>query len=198
VSDARLGNVSAALLTGGAATGIGSDKAHLTLGGEAIATRIARLLAGLFEELLLVGGDPPREASGRRIPDAPGPRCALRGVVAGLGAARSERVLLVATDLPLLTPDLVLALVAWPAAEAVVPRSADGMHPLCALYRREPALALAREQLAAERLPLRDWVAGLDTSYLEPADLARVDPEGLALTNVNTPGELARVREQLE
>jgi molybdopterin-guanine dinucleotide biosynthesis protein A len=195
--EARLATVGAALLAGGASARMGSDKAHLPVGGVACATRIARLLAGLFEEVLLVGGDPPRDAPGRRVPDAPGPRCALRGAVAALEAARGERVLLVATDLPLLTPDLVLALVAWPEADAVVPRSADGPHPLCALYRREPALAAARPRLAAGRLKLQDWLDGLDTAWLEPADLARVDPEGTALTNVNTPEELARARARI-
>jgi FdhD protein len=197
VADGRLADIAAAVLTGGASTRMGSDKARLPLAGEAAATRVARLLSHLFAEVLLVGGDPPTEAPGRSVPDPPGPRCALRGVVGALEASASERVLLVATDLPLLTPDLVLALVAWPEAEAVVPRSSDGIHPLCALYRRRPALAAARDQLAAERLALRDWLAILDTTYLEPDDLAAVDPGSTALTNVNTPDELARAREHL-
>ena len=63
-----------------------------------------------------MGGDPPGDASGRRVSDPDGPRCALRGVTSALESAREERVLIVATDLPLVTPDLLLALVAWPVA----------------------------------------------------------------------------------
>jgi molybdopterin-guanine dinucleotide biosynthesis protein A len=129
------------------------------------------------------------------VPDVDGPCCALRGLASALGATECERVLVVATDLPLRTPDLVLALVAWPEADAVVPRDANGPHPLCALYRREPVLALARERLAANQLALRGLLDRVATAYFEGADLACVDPEGRALTNVNTPEELDRLRE---
>jgi molybdopterin-guanine dinucleotide biosynthesis protein A len=190
--EGRIAAIGAALLAGGASSRMGRDKARLELGGVANATRLARLLEGLFEELLLVGGDPPADAPGRRVADPEGPVCALRGLVAALEAAQAPRLLVVATDLPLLTPDLVLALVAWPEADAVVPRGASGVHPLCAIYRREALLPLARERLAAGRLDLRGLLDAVATSYLEPDDLARVDPTGRALTNVNTPEDLAR------
>jgi molybdopterin-guanine dinucleotide biosynthesis protein A len=132
------------------------------------------------------------DAPGRRAPDGDGPRSALRGVVAALEATRAERVLVVATDLPFVTPDLLLALIAWPEADAVVPRTADGVHPLCGLYRREAALAAARKNLAAERLALSALLGALATSYLEGDDLRAVDPDGIALLNVNTPEDLAR------
>jgi len=116
--EGRIATIAAALLVGGASSRMGRDKSRLEIGGVANATRLARLLGGLFEELLLVGGDPPDDAPGRCVPDPEGPVCALRGLVAALEAARAPRVLVVATDLPLLTADLVLALVAWPESPA--------------------------------------------------------------------------------
>jgi molybdopterin-guanine dinucleotide biosynthesis protein A len=155
----------------------------------------ARLLDALFEEVLVVGGEGPPEAPGRRAPDPPGPRCALRGLVGALAGASGERVLVLATDLPQVTPDLLLALVAWPERDAVVPRTQEGSHPLCAIYRRETTLAAARYRLEAGRLQLRGLLDELEVDHLEGADLAAVDPEGVALVNVNTPEDLARVRE---
>jgi molybdopterin-guanine dinucleotide biosynthesis protein A len=195
--DGRIATVSAALLAGGASSRMGCDKAHLSVGGEAAATRIARLLASLFEDVLLVGGDPPAEAPGRRVEDPEGPVCALRGLTRALEAARCERVLVVATDLPLLTPDLLLALVAWPEADVVLPRTDDGWHPLCALYRRDTALPAAQRQLASGALALRDLIAELDVHPLDSADLAALDPDGIALSNVNEPADLARVESLL-
>jgi molybdopterin-guanine dinucleotide biosynthesis protein A len=192
VGSGRFANVAGAVLTGGASARMGSDKAALAIGGVASATRVARCLALLCEDVVLVGGDPPADAPGRRAPDGDGPRSALRGVVAALEATRAERVLVVATDLPFVTPDLLLALIAWPEADAVVPRTADGVHPLCGLYRREAALAAARKNLAAERLALSALLGALATSYLEGDDLRAVDPDGIALLNVNTPEDLAR------
>ena len=188
----RLVEVAGAVLLGGASARMGSDKAHLTLDGVALATRAARLLTEICEDVLLVGGGPPPDAPGRRVPDLEGPRCALRGIASALAAARAERVLVLATDLPLVTLDLLLALVAWPPTDAVIPRPADGPQPLCALYRREPALAAARAQLASGRLAAQQFAARLDPAWLEGAELARVDPAGTALFNVNDPASLER------
>jgi molybdopterin-guanine dinucleotide biosynthesis protein A len=193
----RLANVSAALLVGGAASRMGEDKAHLQLDGVALASRLAGLLCGLFEDVLLVGGDPPPEARGRRVADVPGPRCALRGAVSALEAGRQERLLLLATDLPLVSPDLLLALVAWPEADAVVARDARGRQPLCAVYRRAPALAVARERLAKERLALAGWLDALDVHELPDDVLASLDPDGSALSNLNTPEDLAAAERRL-
>ena len=190
-AEARIGNVAGAVLLGGASSRMGRDKAHLAVGGVPGATRAARLLATLFEEVLLVGGSPPEDAPGRRVSDGDGPACALRGLVAALAAASAPRVLVVATDLPLLTPDLLLALVAWPEADAVVPQTSHGPQPLCALYARDAVLPAARARLASGELALHGLLAAVATSQLGPADLARLDPPGSALFNLNTPEDLA-------
>jgi molybdopterin-guanine dinucleotide biosynthesis protein A len=197
LSEGRLAQVAAALLTGGASTRMGRDKAHLPVAGMPAAERLARGLAGLFEELLLVGGDPPEGAPGRRVADPEGPRCALRGVVGALAAARAPRVLVLATDLLALSPDLVLALVAAPEADAVVPRSGGRLHPLCALYRREVVLPVARAHLAEGRLPLQALLEALRVERIEGEELAAVDPEGLALANANTPEALSHLSSRL-
>lgn len=193
--ESRFACVAAALLVGGESSRMGRDKAGMPIGGEAAATRLARRLAALCDEVLLVGGDPPPDAPGRRVPDPPGPRCALRGLVGALSAARAERVLVVATDLPLVGEALLLGLLAWPDADAVLTRDAEGPQPLCAVYRREPVLARAARRLAEGRqLALRDLLGELETCVL-PADVqALLDPGGTALHNVNTPEDLARAQ----
>jgi molybdopterin-guanine dinucleotide biosynthesis protein A len=197
--EGRLANVAAALLLGGASQRMGRDKAHVELAGEAAATRSARRLAAVFDDVLLVGGDPPPGAPGRRVADVDGPRCALRGLVSALAAARAERVLVLATDLPFASEALWLALVAWPEADVVAPRDAHGPQPLCAVYRREPVLARARARLAAgSRLALRDLLAELELGVLPDAVQRALDPEGAALINVNTPEELSRAQAQLQ
>jgi molybdopterin-guanine dinucleotide biosynthesis protein A len=189
----RIANVSAALLLGGESTRMGRDKAWLEIGGEPAAVRLATLLASLFDDVLLVGGDPPAAAPGRRVPDLEGPRCALRGLASALAAAREARVLVLATDLMAMTPDLLLALVAFPEADAVVPRAGGVAQPLCAIYRRAPALAAAQRSLAGGRLALMSVLDPLAPRWLEGDDLAAVDPDGHALRNVNTPDDYAQL-----
>jgi molybdenum cofactor guanylyltransferase len=196
--EGRLANLSAALLVGGASSRMGRDKAHVEVAGEAGAVRLARRLAALCDEVLLVGGDPPADAPGRRVRDVEGPHCALRGLVGALAAASAERVLVVATDLPLASEALLLGLAAWPEADVVAPRDAEGPQPLCAVYRREPVLARARTQLAAgNQLALRALLAGLEVRVLPDEVQRALDPDGTALTNVNTPEELARLESRL-
>jgi molybdopterin-guanine dinucleotide biosynthesis protein A len=195
--EGRIANVSAALLLGGASSRMGRDKARLAVEGVAAAARLASMLMDLFEEVLLVGGDPPEGAPGRPVSDPEGPRCALRGLLGALEAASQERILVVATDLLSLSPPPLLALLAWPEADAVVPRAAGKAHPLCALYRREPVCSVARRRLLAGQLSLSGLLAEVRTSYLEGSDLQAVDPDGSALRNVNTPEDLERLRERL-
>lgn len=194
MSTGRIVNIAAAVLVGGASNRMGEDKARRHFRGVAAATRASRLLASLFDDVLLVGGDPPDDAVGRRVADVAGPRCALRGVVSALEAARAERVLVVATDLLLLGPELLLALVAWPVADVVMPRHAGGrIDPLCALWHRERTLELARVRLAAEQVPMHELVSALDARFIESADLAAIDPSGTSLSNANTAEAWARL-----
>jgi molybdopterin-guanine dinucleotide biosynthesis protein A len=145
------------------------------------ATRIARLLETLFEDVLLVGDAPPDGAPGRRVPDRDGPPGALRGLVTALESAAAPRVLVVGCDRGGVTPDLLLALVASPEADAVVPRDDRGVHPLCSLYARDAVLPPARQALEAGDGDLEALLAAVETHQLSPEDLAAVDPEGRAL-----------------
>lgn len=188
-----IANVSAALLTGGASRRMGFDKTYLELDGERLATRLARQLAAHFEEVLVVGGVPPAETPGRVTPDVEGPICALRGIVSALSAAGSERVLVVAADLPRLGPELLLTLVAWPEADVVLPCRDERVEPLCAIWSRAAVLPPARAALAAGRLALHELIASLRVERLEREDLHAVDPSDRMLANANTPEEWARI-----
>jgi molybdopterin-guanine dinucleotide biosynthesis protein A len=65
-----LATISAALLTGGASSRMGRDKAHLEIDGLPVASGISRLLAGLFEDVLIVGEGGWRIPKGRSAPSA--------------------------------------------------------------------------------------------------------------------------------
>ena len=162
--DGRLASVAGAVIPGAATQPEGSDAA----------ARIARRLAALFEEVICVGSEPPADTQGRRAGDVDGPPGALRDIGSALAAATAERVLVVAAGAEEASPDLLLALVAWPEAEAVVPRGREDALPSCALYRREAALRVFREQFASGRSDVRTWLEALDTAYVDPDALPAV------------------------
>jgi molybdopterin-guanine dinucleotide biosynthesis protein A len=155
-ADGRLANVAGAVIPGVAAPG--SARA---------AARIARRLASLFEEVICVGSEPPADTGGRRASDIDGPPGVLRDIGSALAAATAERVLVVAADAEAASPDLLLALVAWPEAEAVAPRASGEAGPPCALYQREEALRALRAQLASGCDDLRSWLEALDSASLD-------------------------------
>jgi molybdopterin-guanine dinucleotide biosynthesis protein A len=196
--EGRFAEIAGAVLVGGASTRMGADKARLEIGGVPLAVRTARILDSLCEDVIWVGGEPPDGAPGRAAADPPGEPSSLRGLVGALEAARAPRVLVVATDLPGLSADLLLALVALPEADVALPETDAGLEPLCALYARDAVLPVARASLAEGRLALRGLVAALRTVTLSGDALRAFDPDGAVLANANTPADLERARARAE
>ena len=62
----RIATVTGAVVLGGESSRMGRDKAHVELAGVSFATRAARLLATLFDEVLLVGGSAASDGGSAR------------------------------------------------------------------------------------------------------------------------------------
>lgn len=155
------------MLAGDLATASGGPEAQTD--GVLDVTHTAALLDMLFEDVVLVGGDPPASTPGRRVPHAG--TGALGALVAALEATRAESVVVLAADLPFVSADLLLAFVAWPEADVVATREGGLAEPLCALYRRDRVLPIAREQLAGNSPTLQALLDGLEVVYLERSSL---------------------------
>ena len=128
-----------------------------------------------------------------RIPGAGG----LAGVDAALALGRD--VIVVAWDMPFVTPTLVDALVARAVganADIVVPESESpfGFEPFCAFYAARVAPALAGFLAGGGRAP-RDFLAKVTrVERLSTADLIGVGNVERMFLSVNSPDDLARAR----
>ena len=153
----RIANVSAALLVG-----FSGPPTDLPRAGRA--RSLAGLMALLFEDTLQVGDPLPAAASGRHVPGREDRRDAVTGIAAAIAAAHGERVIVVGEGDPLVSAELLLALVAWPEAAVVMPADATGSSPLRAIYRRDDLLARARAVLEGADPPpsFETFVAGLE------------------------------------
>jgi molybdenum cofactor guanylyltransferase len=183
---------SAAILAGGRATRFGGrDKRALVVEGRTILDRQLAALGPLTDDVLIVGGDAAAGVAARGIPDIVAGCGPLGGLHAALTAARGDALFLVACDMPYVTTAFVAYLLSLATgADAVVPRSERGYHPLCAVYTRaclEPAAA----RLAERRLKMRELVDSVRVRIV-PAEAIRQfgDPDRL-LANVNTPADYA-------
>ena len=181
---------SAAILAGGRAIRYGgTDKSALLVGGRSILERQLGELRQLTDDILVVGGRRDEAAGVRVIRDRVAHSGPLGGLDAALAAARDDRLAVVAGDMPFVTAAFLASLVALSDdADAVVPRTERGYHPLCAVYRRSCHPAVMR-RLAERRLKMVDLFEDLRVHVVEHADIAPYGGERL-LANVNTPDEL--------
>lgn len=187
--------VSAAILAGGRATRYGgADKASLAVGGARIIDRQLAALSGVADDVRLVSSDLARYA-GLGVPvvadaiDAAGP---LGGIYTALVHASHAHTIVLACDLPFVTAELFERLVdAAEGVDAVVPRSAHGLEPLCAVYARAVADRL-RQRIDGGTLAVMAALDDLRVRELGPEELGALDRDGRLFVNVNTPHDYAR------
>lgn len=183
---------SAAILAGGRASRFGGrDKSALIVEGLSILDRQMAALTQVADDVMLVVGDqtPPPRADVRIVRDrvtASGP---LGGLDAALAAARHDALVLLACDMPFVTARLLEHLLALTSgADAVVPRTERGYHPLCAAYTRacQPAIAV---RLDRGQLRMVDFLADVRVRVVGGDELAALGDHHRLLANINTPAE---------
>jgi len=182
---------SAAILAGGQATRFdGRDKSALVVDGRTILDRQIDELSAVTHDILLVGG---RTAHPRAhlVADRWTGCGPLAGLHAALSESRHSTVFVVGCDMPYVSAPLVRYLLEQADdADAVVPRTETGLHPLCAVYTRG-ALPVVSRHLANTQLKMLDLIAELRTRVVPGEELERFGDRHRLLANVNTPGEYA-------
>lgn len=195
--------ISAAILAGGRATRLGgADKASLVVGGTRIVERQLAALATVTRDVRIVADDAARyDGLGVRVvPDVIAGAGPLGGLYTALLDAHHDFVLVLACDLPFITAAVLERLAIESAAaeqiDAVVPRSARGLEPLCAVYRTACA-ARVKARLERGDLAVMALLTDLRVRELGHEGLAPFD-EGTLFENVNTPHDYARARDLVE
>ncbi len=185
----------AVLLAGGASRRLGRDKATLMVPGpegpEPLWRHQLRTLSELGPaEVLLSGPARPGFPEGLRcVPDAVPGTGPVGGLAATLATARSQRVLVLAIDLPMVPEVFLRELLELATAECgVVPVGPHGYEPLVAVYPRAAVEVfeaagragnlrlqpLVAKLVAAERLrprPIRPEEKGFFRNWNTPADV---------------------------
>ncbi|HET8569858.1 MAG TPA: molybdenum cofactor guanylyltransferase [Candidatus Limnocylindria bacterium] len=185
-------SVSAAVMAGGRSRRMGRDKAWIPLDGRPLVRRVIDVLAEVADEVIVVANEPRFSSLGVRVvPDRFPEAGALGGIATGVGAAAHDRVLVAACDMPFLRADLFRLLLSHAGgADAVVPRVGGQFETMHALYTRA-CLAPMERALASGRLRVVSFFDEVRVRPVEEDELRRIDPDLRALTNVNTPDELA-------
>lgn len=193
-------SIAAAILAGGAARRMGgTNKASLRIGTERIIDRQLRALAPVASPIFIVAPDAaPFEGLGLdvvadAIPDAG----ALGGIYTAILASPHPRTIVLACDMPFVTTELFRLMADVSDADVVMPRSARGCEPLCAVYSKACGPPI-RARIARGHLQAATPPDGVRVAELGPERLAGLDEDGLLFANVNTPHDYARARTLFE
>lgn len=185
-----------AVLTGGASTRMGRDKALLEVAGVPLAGIAVRALsaAGAVRTFAVGGDRVALEALGLEVvPDRHPGTGPLGGLVTALAEARTEVVVVLPCDLPgadaRAVAQIVAALLEAPSAAVAIPMAEGRRHVLHAAWRATFALPVLRGAFAAgERAP---WRAVATLPYVV---VSGIDP--VVLRDADRPEDLPRRRKR--
>jgi molybdopterin-guanine dinucleotide biosynthesis protein A len=189
----------AAILAGGASRRMGVPKAGLPYGRATLLAHQAERLSGLFQEVLVVAkeGFAFETAPARLVFD----RCSVGAPIHGLVRALeevSDRVFLLAVDLPVVTEEVLRAIAErsfTSAAPAVLPWADGRLQPLAGVWRRG-VLPVARERIARGELSLHGLAEEVGAEVMPEEAWRAIDPSGNSFANMNTVEEYAAMRER--
>ena len=198
-------DVTALILAGGKATRLGGvDKRELVVEGRTIFARQCEVLAPRVAEILVSS---PRPVPGyRTVVDAVPGAGPLAGIAAGLAAAATLWLLVVAGDMPFVSGALIELLLARASGDssdggedsvdAVGIRIGELPEPLLCLLRVAAARPVVEARLAGARLKASRLLTDgeLRVAWITEPAVRAIDPDLRALFNVNEPRDLGPPR----
>ncbi|MBA2396357.1 MAG: molybdenum cofactor guanylyltransferase [Ktedonobacteraceae bacterium] len=201
-------SVAGILLAGGSSRRMGKDKALLPIPGREQVTFIEHLtsLLTLFcSEVILVTRDEDQAAKyihhlatqeacpvhvvNDKIPAA-GP---LMGLYSGLGTIQASHALVVAVDMPFVHKDMLAFLLSYPLDEAVLVPMVENIPQV--LLARYPRTILPQIETCLQngQRDLRSLLKVVPVHYIKEAQLRTIDPQLRSFVNMNMPGDLLSV-----
>ncbi len=191
---------SAIILAGGRSSRFGGDKLNADLAGRSVLDRTIEAVRPIADDLLVVGraGEAPGVSY---LPDDQAFEGPLAGLATGLRHARGALVLVVAGDMPLVSPAVLELLTSRlaedPGVDAALLGQEGGPRPLPLAVRRAPALVAARGALDSGVRSLRGLVERLTAGVVTEAAWRHLDPEADSLSDIDTLADLERARPRL-
>ncbi len=190
---------------------MGRDKAWIEFQSRALIEQVVERLSQVTQEIIIVTNQPEpfKKFDAALVSDAFPGKGSLGGIYSGLRAARFERAVVVACDMPFLNPALLNYLIVLsPEYDVVIPSARDwferekkasgratakdtNLHPLHAIYSKE-CLAPIQTRLREGDLRMISFHHDVRVRIVNESEIERFDPQHLSFFNANTPEELAR------
>ncbi len=184
--------VTAFILAGGKSSRMRQDKAFLRFEGSTLLMRALERANEVAPNPWIVGSSAKFAAFGPVVEDEYPEQGPLGGIHAALARTATDLNLMVAVDMPFLQPDFLRFLIARARSTSsmvVVPKTSNGLQPLCGVYRRSVA-EIAEPALRDGRNKITLLFSEVQTLVIEPEELERNGFAEEMFRNLNTPEDL--------
>jgi molybdenum cofactor guanylyltransferase len=185
-------DVTAFILAGGKSLRMGVDKAFVRLDGQTLLARMLDVATAVTADVHIVGAASKFAAFAPVVEDVFQGCGPLAAIHAALSSSTAELNLMLAVDVPFVTPPLLkflLARAAQSKAIVTVPRTNGRWQPLCAVYRREFG-GLADSALSQRRYKIDALFDPVWTLTVEEEELATSGFGADMFRNLNTPKDV--------
>jgi FdhD protein len=192
----RISNVSGVILAGGKSIRMGSNKALLPYRGGRFIEAIQRLLADIFNEVILVTNSPDLYdfLPCRKVQDLYPEMGVLAGIHSGLYHSSNPAIFAVACDMPYLDEDLIRHLAGHADPGGVlIPEGPGGLEPLHAVYGKGCLAAIEATLLSGQRR-IVSFFDRTNVSKMNLEQVACFDPKFVSFKNINTPADYFELR----
>ena len=187
------------ILSGGKSNRLGGlNKAFIEVRGERLIERTLRIYRDLFEEILIVTNSPLDylEFDVKIVTDIIPGKASLGGIYTGLFFTNSEYAFVTACDMPFLNAQFIrFIMTKMGQHDIIVPRSADGLQPLHAVYSRN-LLKPIRRLIDANQLKITELFKKHKVLEIPREESLSFDPEDRLFMNINTPEDLVRLADR--
>ncbi len=189
----------AALLAGGASRRMGRDKAFLKIGNQSLIEIVVGQLTSLFHRVRIIANEEEKFTAFNLpvLPDIRPGSGPLGGIHSALATAQKDTVFVAGCDFPFLNPMFIKGLGELLGSNDVVLPRSDRPVAVCAFYsvRCLPAIEASLNRGAFKAV---SFFKDVKVRWVQGDELKKLDPKGLALTNVNTPEDYLQAKESIE
>lgn len=188
-------SVGAVVLAGGRSQRFGRDKLTEEFEGRSLLHHAIASVQELTDEVVMVapiGGEPPVPDGVRVVNDDRPFEGPLVGLVVGLGALKTDQVLVIGGDMPGLQPAVAEALLeeVRSGGAACVLEHAGRARPLPLAVGREVALRTAAELVDGGERRLRALTDALEAVVIPESVWLALDPQARSVLDIDTPADL--------
>jgi molybdenum cofactor guanylyltransferase len=198
VSDASCSGV---ILAGGLSTRYaGVNKAFIEIGGRRIMDAVYDVFADIFEEILIISNRPDDylEWDALIAADIFPVRSSLTGIHAGLFYAKNPFVFVTACDTPFIRKEVIQTVLDRVDSDVsvVIPKTAKGMEPLCAVYSKT-MLPVMERHLCQKKFKIQMMFNKLKVKTVSESMLRKADPDLISFFNINAPEDSDSARNMI-